>query len=168
MIIALTCQLHPALWWLSTSSDVTLVESLIRLVNPLDGHLSCRLSADQRSVFVEISWEAGGGFRGSLVFVEAAQRDITSFHRKYRRLQDHISIWNQQQAESKWCQTFLHNNSHVIIILVKRPTGKRRPHSKLKGCGRDDVFMYGSPGFDKVIWIYDCNVSINGHCQICY
>lgn len=109
----LTCDRDPAVWRLSITDGVTLVESFIRPGNMVDGHVTCRLSPDEGAIFIESSWEVGG------LCCTGESEIISLHHREDRTLQDHCSTSTHRQTTAFHPPTQLHQHRlHSLILPV--------------------------------------------------
>ena len=124
----LTSDSQPALYWCSSSRYVTPVESFIRSGDPVDRHVSCRAAPDQKTVFIEISSETGGG---SLLF-SAPQCDVLSLHhRDSRTVQDHRPTWQiiiymiiiDVSRVMYWLRMMLHLQQFVLFKPTSHSDG---------------------------------------------
>ena len=91
----ITCDKQPGGWRLSQASDVTLVDSFIRLGDMVDGHVTCGRRPDKSAIFIEISLEVGGR---RLTFTEQSGV-LSRLHREDGTLQDHWSIWRTTMTQ---------------------------------------------------------------------
>lgn len=82
-----------AVWWLSNSRDVTLVESFIWFGNPVDGQVSCRAAPNKIIIFIECCSETGGW---ACIVSTVEGHSVSLRHRMGRTFQDHRTSWKRK------------------------------------------------------------------------